>query len=166
MPYGTCCAPAVPGVCCPTTCPPGNWSTTTSGFGGVMEPGRGSMTPCFPGSAGSWTPVQSQWGRHRQPEREDQGKRGPRGYDAGKKVKGRKRHIVVDTQGLLLAMAVHPASVPDSDGAKLVWTGSYQGLLVVGAGLLSPFVMSLSNHERAAFDKLRKNGNQGRHGEN
>ena len=45
---------------------------------------------------------------------------GPRGYDAGKKVKGRKRHIVVDTQGLLLAVAVHPANIQDRDGAKLV----------------------------------------------
>ena len=35
-------------------------------------------------------------------------KGGPRGYDAGKKVKGRKRHIVVDTLGLPLAVAVHP----------------------------------------------------------
>ncbi len=47
-------------------------------------------------------------------------KRGPRGYDAGKKVKGRKRHIVVDTIGLLLAVVVHAADIQDRDGAKLV----------------------------------------------
>ena len=35
-------------------------------------------------------------------------------------MKGRKRHIVVDTQGLLLAVAVHPADVQDRDGARLV----------------------------------------------
>jgi putative transposase len=35
-------------------------------------------------------------------------------------VKGRKRHIVVDTLGMLLACAVHPADVQDRDGAKLV----------------------------------------------
>ena len=40
-------------------------------------------------------------------------KGGPRGYDAGKRVCGRKRHIVVDTMGLLLAVAVHPADVQD-----------------------------------------------------
>ena len=34
---------------------------------------------------------------------------GERGYDGGKKVMGRKRHIVVDTLGLLLAVVVHPA---------------------------------------------------------
>ena len=43
---------------------------------------------------------------------------GPRRYDAGKKIKGRKRHILTDTLGLLLAVNVHPASVQDRDGAE------------------------------------------------
>ena len=38
----------------------------------------------------------------------------PTGYDAGKKIKGRKRHIVVDTQGLLMHAIVHAADVPGS----------------------------------------------------
>lgn len=42
---------------------------------------------------------------------------GPRGYDAGKRVKGRKRHIVTDTNGLLLAVHVHPANIQDNHGA-------------------------------------------------
>lgn len=42
------------------------------------------------------------------------------GYDAGKKVKGRKRHLVVDTLGLLLAVCVTAASVQDRDGAHPV----------------------------------------------
>jgi transposase len=42
---------------------------------------------------------------------------GPRGYDAAKKVKGRKRHIITDTGGLLVAAQVHPADVQDRDGA-------------------------------------------------
>jgi putative transposase len=42
---------------------------------------------------------------------------GPRGFDAAKKVMGRKRHIVTDTQGLLLALLVHPANVQDNHGA-------------------------------------------------
>jgi len=42
---------------------------------------------------------------------------GPRGYDAAKKVNGRKRHIAVDTQGLLLGVLVHAASIQDADGA-------------------------------------------------
>ncbi len=42
---------------------------------------------------------------------------GPRGFDAAKKVMGRKRHIAVDTQGLLLDVVVHAASIQDADGA-------------------------------------------------
>ena len=42
---------------------------------------------------------------------------GPRGYDAGKKVKGRKRHILTDTNGLLVAAIVHAADIQDRDGA-------------------------------------------------
>jgi putative transposase len=45
---------------------------------------------------------------------------GERGYDAGKKVNGRKRHIIVDTLGLLLAVVVHSAQLQDRDGAKVV----------------------------------------------
>lgn len=45
---------------------------------------------------------------------------GVRGYDAGKKVKGRKRHILVDTTGLLLMVVVHTADIQDRDGARLV----------------------------------------------
>jgi putative transposase len=45
---------------------------------------------------------------------------GERGYDAGKKVNGRKRHIVVDTLGLILAVVVHPANIQDYDGAVFV----------------------------------------------
>lgn len=47
-------------------------------------------------------------------------KRGVRGYDGGKKLSGRKRHILVDTTGLLLAVSVHPADITDRDGARLV----------------------------------------------
>lgn len=68
---------------------------------------------------------------------------GPRGYDGGKKVSGRKHHILVDTQGALLEVRVHPADVHDRRGAELsldglgaefprvtlVWADSaYQGL--------------------------------------
>ena len=46
--------------------------------------------------------------------------KGIRGYDAGKKVKGRKRHILVDTMGLLLMVLVHAANIRNKDGAKLL----------------------------------------------
>jgi transposase len=42
---------------------------------------------------------------------------GVRGYDAGKKIKGRKRHILTDTIGLLVGLVVHPADIQDRDGA-------------------------------------------------
>ena len=68
-----------------------------------------------------------------------------RGYDAGKKVKGRKRHILVDTLGLLLKAKVLTAEIQDRDGAKilfleikeqmprlqLIWAdGGYRGKLI------------------------------------
>ena len=71
---------------------------------------------------------------------------GPRGYDAGKKIKGRKRHILVDTVGHLLKVVVHTADIQDRDGAKLllmaltsmlrlrilkIWAdGGYRGALI------------------------------------
>ena len=107
---------------------------------------------------GSGSPGQSQRGHHRQPIGEDHGKRGPRGYDAGKKVKGRKRHIVVDTLGLPLAVAVHPADIQDRDGARLVlarllgrfprlqliWAdGAYGGKLVEWARTVGGWTLEL-----------------------
>ena len=43
-----------------------------------------------------------------------------RGLDVNKKIKGRKQHIIVDTQGNLMAIAVHEANVHDSEGAPEV----------------------------------------------
>jgi hypothetical protein len=44
----------------------------------------------------------------------------PHGYDAGKEIKRKKRHILVDTVGLLLRAIVHPAEIQDRDGGVLV----------------------------------------------
>ena len=48
-----------------------------------------------------------------------------RGYDAGKKINGRKRLIVTDTLGLLLIVCVMAANVQDRDGAKTTLLGMY-----------------------------------------
>lgn len=48
------------------------------------------------------------------------GQPGERGYNAGKKIHGRKRHILVDTMGLILGVVVHRADIQDRDGAKLL----------------------------------------------
>ena len=45
---------------------------------------------------------------------------GPRGYDAGKRIKGRKRHILTDTEGNLVHALIHTADIQDRDGAPLL----------------------------------------------
>ena len=55
----------------------------------------------------------------------------PNGYDAGKKIKGKKRHILVDTLGLLLHAMIHPGDVQDRDGGILLMStlfGTYRFL--------------------------------------
>jgi putative transposase len=51
-----------------------------------------------------------------------------RGYDGGKKVRGRKRHLLVDTEGLVLRVKVHSARVPNQDGIKLLLKAARQRL--------------------------------------
>jgi len=83
---------------------------------------------------------------------------GERGYDAGKKVKGRKRHLLVDTLGLLLAVVVTTAAVQDRDGARLLFTrlggackklrkiwvdGGYRGSLLTWVAEHFRFVLQL-----------------------
>ncbi len=48
---------------------------------------------------------------------------GTRGYDGGKKINGRKRHVLVDTQGLLLKVKVHSAAIMDRDGIIVLLAG-------------------------------------------
>jgi transposase len=57
------------------------------------------------------------------------------GYDAGKRVRGRKRHLLVDTGGLLLRAVVHSASVQDRAGARQVLTDIHALFPLLGAGL-------------------------------
>jgi putative transposase len=52
-----------------------------------------------------------------------------RGYDGGKKVKGRKRHLLVDTQGLVLSARVHSARIQDREGIKVLLEPSRDRLL-------------------------------------
>src|SRR3954453_18365718 len=80
-----------------------------------------------------------------------------RGYDAGKRVNGRKRHLAVDTTGLLLAVVVPVAGIQDRDGAcrllaalrarfstiTLIWAdGGYAGRLVTWAQAVLAFTVT------------------------
>jgi putative transposase len=51
-----------------------------------------------------------------------------RGYDGGKKVRGRKRHLLVDTEGLVLKVKVHSAKISDQDGIKLLLEAAHDRL--------------------------------------
>jgi len=84
---------------------------------------------------------------------------GVRGYDAGKKIVGRKRHILVDTPGNLLGVVVHPANLQDRDGAVLllarfsgmlqrrlrcIWAdGEYRGKLSLYCGRICQAVLCI-----------------------
>jgi putative transposase len=108
--------------------------------------------------------VRERLGRHKHPTAGAKGSqsvkttqvRGVRGYDSGKRVKGRKRHILVDTLGLLLAVVVTSAAVSDAAGARLllshlggvckklrrVWVdGAYRGRLLDWVLLHCQFVL-------------------------
>ena len=94
--------------------------------------------------------------------------RGTVGFDAGKKVKGRKRHILVDTLGLILKAEVHSAGVQDRDGAALAFDklmarfpfvekicgdSAYQGPTVQNA---SPRPMEIIKRNQPGFQVLPK----------
>ncbi|GGY35706.1 hypothetical protein GCM10010384_48720 [Streptomyces djakartensis] len=87
---------------------------------------RDCTTPCGPGSSGRGPKCQPTAGLidSQSIRTADTVPCMTRGFDAGEKVKGRKRFIVTDTLGLLLTAHVVTASVQDRDGAKrsLLWT--------------------------------------------
>jgi transposase len=90
---------------------------------------------------------------------------GPRGFDAGKKVNGRKRHLLTDTLGLPLRLVVHPASIQDRDGLALVcarirrrypWLdhlfadGGYQGEVAAGVAARERLRLEIVKRPRGA----------------
>jgi putative transposase len=98
---------------------------------------------------------------------------GERGFDAGKQVKGRKRHVLVDTLGLLMMVLVSSAALPDRDGGrqvfaatagrvprlKRVWADqSYAGMLVEWVQLVYTFVLDIVRRpkQQQGFEVLPK----------
>jgi transposase len=95
--------------------------------------------------------------------------RASRGWDAAKKVNGRKRHIAVDTTGLVLDVVITPASVQDRLGARpllwnthracprvrLVWADAgYSGKLAAWATTLKMTLCIVARRDRHAFEVL------------
>lgn len=74
------------------------------------------------------------------------------GYDAGKRIKGRKRHLLVDTLGLVLGVVVTPADCPERDGAQQVlqrvggWFKRLRKLWVDGGYTGEPFAQWVRTH--------------------
>lgn len=82
---------------------------------------------------------------------------GPRGFDGGKRVKGRKRHLVVDTTGLMVDVAITPANVHDTKGAQkairkaLRWLTSTPEIMYADKGYQGrPFAKWMENKVGAA----------------
>jgi len=90
---------------------------------------------------------------------------GPRGFDAGKKVNGRKRHLVTDTLGLPLALAVHPADLQDRDGLALVGTHirrrlPWLGHLFADAGYQGAVAAAAAARERLTLEIVKRPAGQ------
>jgi len=95
------------------------------------------------------------------------GKGGPRGYDAAKKVTGRKRHIIVDTLGLIVAVVVHAANIQDRDGSKLVFEKIKRGfkrivLIWADSGYAGALIDWVRKHLRRDLEIVRHAESQGK----
>src|SRR6266542_149827 len=132
-------APAAPGGCCPTTSPQpgtGYWRFAKWAADGTLDRIHDALRGQVRVQAGrrpapSAAVIDSQSVRAA-----DTVPRASRGWDAGKKVNGRKRHLAVDTMGLLLVVMVTAAGVQDRDAARaLLWRlrGSSRGIRLVWA---------------------------------
>ena len=114
------CAAATNGGRCRTTCRRGKRPFTTFAIWRNDGTWERSTRRCASAPGGTGTRGHAQRRDPGQSIGQDQSKGGPRGYDAHKQVKGRKRHLLVDTQGFVLKVVVSAADVQDRDGARLL----------------------------------------------
>jgi putative transposase len=92
--------------------------------------------------------------------------RGVRGYDGGKRIKGRKRHLVVDVLGLSLVVGVHSAGIQDRDGAKLVLEALMAGfpgvqLIWADGGYAGKLVDWVATHLQRVLSIVKRPRNSG-----
>lgn len=91
-----------------------------------------------------------------------------RGFDAGKKINGRKRHLLVDTLGLVLLVVVHSAGIQDRDGARLVLqqlAHQFTRLVMIWAdggyaGQLVSWVQQIRAYRRVRLEIVKRNDQQ------
>src|SRR5215207_2515242 len=101
----------------PHDLPPCRPSSTTSAAGRRRDCGNRSTPPSASRSGCAKAERPPQRGRPGQAERQDHRAGGPHGYDGAKRLNGRKRHLLVDTLGLVCKVQVTAAGVGDRDGA-------------------------------------------------
>lgn len=135
------------------------------GAGKATAPGSGWRGGCDATYGGRWDGGRSRARRSWTAKRSRPRKKGPRGFDAGKKTTGRKRQALVDTEGFLTELVVHPANISESAGAKLVLTkaqaagrrfgkiwvdGGYQAGVVAWAEAELGYLLEVVAHPREA----------------
>src|SRR5271154_4386573 len=130
--FSTCCGPAASGRRCPRICRRRARCTIISSCG-IGTARWSASTMRFMWRCASKRAARQARARPsstvKAPRRRKKGaSMDPQGYDAGKKVTGRKRHILVDTLGLLLSVAVHPADIQDRDGVTFLLNASTRAL--------------------------------------
>ena len=120
-----CCEAAVLGACFPTICLPGKPCLTTFVYGGRMASSNGFIPRCA-------SKCVSRWGAKRNQAQASLRANASKPLDCvalmamtlAAKIKGRKRHLLVDTQGFVLKAKVHPADIMDREGVMLLVDGA------------------------------------------
>src|SRR5260370_27184349 len=152
MASSTCCSVGVPGACCPTSFRPGAPSITTFVNGNAKGSGIRFCTPCECGCEQNKAERKSRVPRSLTVNPSKPARFGVRKRASiwGKKIWGRKRHALVDTQGNLLEVKVTGAEISDQEGrrallgplkdllprVKVIWGDShYEGTFLTWASL-------------------------------